>query len=70
MIAWLKRLFGMNEPLVGYMCRTKFECDLEDGAWVYTDLDDCLENCRCARGCGVVEVEVRFRKVALPGSNE
>lgn len=61
-------IFDGQEPVRGYMCLTDFECELGaacGGNTVYPSLSDCLAHRRCVVGCGIVEVEVRAKKVIL-----
>lgn len=55
------------------MDRTDFEYELgaaSGGDTVYPSLDDVLAHRKCANECGVVEVEVRFRKLVKEGTSE
>ena len=57
--------------VIGYMCATDWECEIgiaSGGNRVFPSLEDALERLGCAKGCGVVEVEVRFRRVAAGGT--
>ena len=59
--------------VIGYMDRTDFEYELgaaSGGDTVYPSLDDVLAHRKCANECGVVEVEVRFRKLVKEGTSE
>jgi hypothetical protein len=59
--------------VVGYMCRVDYECELgaaAGGNVVFPSLEDAKQNLRCADACGIVEVEVRYRKTAMVGSDE
>jgi hypothetical protein len=52
--------------VIGYMCLIDFECELGaalDGNIVYPSPENCREHRKCIDGCGMVEVEVRFRRV-------
>jgi hypothetical protein len=57
--------------VIGYMDLTDFECELGaamGGNRVFPSVDD-LRRCKsgCIDECGIVEVEVRFRRVIQPG---
>lgn len=58
-------------PVTGYMCLIDWECELGaacDGTCVYPSEAD-LRACRsCVEECGIVEVEVRIRRVVHPGT--
>jgi len=62
-----------TEGVVGYMCRTDFDHELgyaEDGTTIYPSIESLHENRECAKHCGIVEVEVRLRKVVSHGTGE
>ena len=53
---------------LGYMDLTDFECELgmaSGGSLVYNSAEEVLSYRKCAIECGVVEVEIRFRRVVL-----
>jgi hypothetical protein len=59
--------------VIGYMCRTDFEYELgaaSGGNAVYPSMADIKARRSCAAACGIVEVEVRFRRLVEPGSRE
>lgn len=59
--------------VIGYMCATDWECEIGaalGGNVIYTSPEDAIENRKCIGGCGLVEVEVRFRRVVREGSEE
>jgi hypothetical protein len=52
--------------VIGYMDLTDFECELgaaRGGNRVYPSIEDCRENNPCNDECGIVEVEVRARRI-------
>ncbi len=55
--------------VIGYMDKTDFDYELGNAAGgniVFGSVEDLKKNKRCAEPeCGIVEVEVRFRKVIL-----
>jgi hypothetical protein len=56
--------------VIGYMCATDWECELgsaSGGNVIFPSLDDAKARLRCATGCGIVEVEVRYRALVLKG---
>lgn len=62
-----------ENPSVGYMCRVDFEDELgyaAGGVRVHPSIKDIKHNRKCVGGCGIVEVEVRFRRIVEPGTNE
>lgn len=55
--------------VIGYMCLTDFEYELGDacgGNPVYPSIEDLRASRRCVDSCGIVEVEVRGRRVVQP----
>jgi len=57
--------------VIGYMCRTDFECELgaaSGGNTIYPSVEDLKRYKPCAESCGVVEVEVRYRRIVEPGT--
>lgn len=55
-----------DDFVTGYMCMTDFEWELGmacGGNTVYPSEEDCRRHRKCVAGCGIVEVEVRFRRV-------
>lgn len=58
-----------SDSVVGYMCLTDFEFELgsaSGGNSVYPSVSDIKAMRRCVASCGIVEVEVRFRRIILP----
>lgn len=56
--------------VIGYMCRIDFECELGaalGGNTIYPDIEDCREKRGCTDHCGIVEVEVRCRRIVHRG---
>ncbi len=59
--------------VIGYMCATDWEFEIgaaRGGNVIYASPEDAIESRRCIGGCGLVEVEVRFRRVVREGSEE
>lgn len=57
----------------GYIDATDFAHELGEaagGVTIYASLNDALENCWCAKSCGVYKVEVIFEEIALRGKEE
>jgi hypothetical protein len=57
--------------VIGYMCSIDWECEIgaaSDGSTVYPSKEALIEGHGCAEDCGIVEVEVRFRKIVVPRS--
>jgi hypothetical protein len=57
---------------IGYMCQTDFEHELgyaAGGSRVHPSVEDIKHTRRCVGGCGIVEVEVRFRRVVEAGTD-
>jgi len=53
---------------IGYMDMTDFEFELgmaQSGNVVYPSVEDVLRHRKCASECGIVEVEVKFRRVVM-----
>jgi hypothetical protein len=60
----------MSKPKIGYMCATDFAYHLDgdiSGSRVFPDKDFVPNTCK--EHCGVVEVEVRLRKVVVHGTS-
>lgn len=58
--------------VIGYMCRTDWECELGAacrGNVVYPSIFDLKQNRTCYAGCGIVEVAVTLRRIVEPGSS-
>lgn len=52
--------------VIGYMCLTDFECEIGaacGGNSVYPSVEDIRKHRRCVETCGIVEVEVRARRI-------
>lgn len=50
----------------GYMCLVDFECEIgmaSGGNVIFPSIEDCRENRKCVSSCGIVEVEVRARRI-------
>ena len=65
--------FGRRNPdddfVIGYMDLIDFECELgcaSDGNTVYPTIEDLKQARPCVEQCGIVEVEVRFRRIVQP----
>lgn len=55
-----------DEFVVGYMCLTDFEYELgmaSDGNTVFPEIESCRKYRKCTDSCGIVEVEVRARRI-------
>lgn len=55
-----------HSPVIGYMCLVDYECELgcaDDGNKIFPSIEDCREYRGCTDACGIVEVEVRARKI-------
>lgn len=55
--------------VIGYMDLIDFECELGaamGGNTVYPSIEDLKEHKGCVESCGIVEVEVRARKIIQP----
>lgn len=71
MTGWIERdaqamNAGEDGAVVGYMCLVDFECELgaaADGNHIYPSIESCREHRKCTDRCGIVEVEVRARKI-------
>lgn len=60
-------------PVIGYMCLIDFECELGaalGGNTIYPDIEDCIERRKCTDHCGIVEVEVRARRIVREPAKE
>ncbi len=60
-----------QDYVIGYMCLTDFECELggaEGGVAVYTSVEGLRNRRGCVDRCGIVEVEVRARRVVQEAS--
>ena len=73
----MKTILAMNAeekggPVIGYMCATDWECELglaSGGNTIFPSKEDAINRLKCAEGCGIVEVEVRFRRLVLAGKS-
>lgn len=62
-----------SNAVIGYMCLTDWECELgmaSGGNVIYPSVDNIEEHRRCVAGCGIVEVEVRFRRVVKEAARD
>lgn len=60
-----------EDYVIGYMCLTDFECELggaTGGNTVHPSVEDLRKRRSCVDGCGIVEVEVRARRVVQEAS--
>ncbi len=58
--------------VIGYMCAVDWEWELgaaSGGNTIYPSEKDAVRCRKCISGCGLVEVEVRFRRVILEGKD-
>lgn len=65
------RAMNANEDgsVTGYMCLIDWECEIgsaSGGNRVFPSIDDLKKSHTCWEGCGIVEVEVRFKRVVVP----
>lgn len=64
----------MPEEITVFMCKTAWDYEVGSalgGNRIYPDEQDCRENCKCAEGCGIVEVKMSFvRTVQEPGDED
>ena len=59
------------EPIVGYMCKVDFECELgmaDGGNRVFPSVENLKKHRKCYDQCGIVEVEVSFKSVVEPSN--
>lgn len=59
--------------VIGYMCAVDWEFELgaaSGGNRVFPSKEDALKHLKCGKSCGIVEVEVRYRSLALQGTSE
>ena len=57
----------------GFIDATDFHHELGEasgGVPIYSSVNDALENCFCAKECGVFKVKVSYMKVALAGKED
>jgi len=57
----------------GFIDATDFHHELGEasgGVTIYSSLNDALENCFCAKGCGVFKVKVSYVETALAGKED
>ena len=60
-------------PLIGFMCKVDFDHERfepSDGNQVFSCVEDLLHAHPCANECGIVEVEVRLRRVVKERSDD
>lgn len=61
-----------DDFVIGYMCLVDFECELglaAGGNEVFASEADCRKSRSCVEGCGIVEVEVRARRIVHEGTD-
>ena len=59
--------------VIGFMCMIDWEFELGaacGGNRIYPSLDDLKQNHPCWKACGVAEVEVRIKSVAVPSKED
>jgi len=59
-----------DNSVIGYMCLIDWQHEIgsvSDGSRIYPDEDDLRKHHPCADACGIVEVEVRCRRLVSPG---
>ena len=70
----LKRLWKIAmKTKYGFIDATDFHHELGEasgGVTIYSSLNDALENCFCAKGCGVFKVKVSYMETALAGKED
>lgn len=62
-----------EEFVLGYMCLTDFEVELggnADGNRVFPSIGALEETFSCVRHCGIVEVEIKARRIVRPAVDE
>lgn len=62
----------VGDTKTGFMCATNWRIELgevTDGIDIYSTLEDFKAHCPCWKTCGVVEVEVKLRAVAIEGAH-
>lgn len=62
-----------GDYVIGYMCLTDFECELGGavgGVTVHSSVEDLRRFRGCVSECGIVEVEVRARRIVQEASYE
>jgi len=63
----------MTKTKHGYIDATDFHHELGEaagGVTIYASVNDALENCWCAKDCGVFKVKVVFEEIALAGKED
>ena len=70
----LKKLWKVvMKTKYGFIDATDFHHELGEasgGVTIYSSLNDALENCFCAKGCGVFKVKVSYVEIALVGKED
>ena len=59
--------------ITGYMCKTDWDYELgnaEDGNHVYPSIEALKKHHTCWEECGIVEVEVRLKRVVVDSMEE
>lgn len=62
-----------NGVVVGYMDKIDFDCELGSACGetsIYPSVEDLKKHSPCVKNCGIVEVEVRLRKVIQKGYHD
>lgn len=55
------------KQVIGYMCKTDFDDELPNSeTYVYPSIEELKEKRPCVAECGIVEVEVKLRRVVQP----
>lgn len=57
--------------VIGYMCRIDWECEIGAsmrGTRIYPSLEDLRRERSCVADCGIVEVEVRIKRLVEKGT--
>ena len=52
-----------TKKVKGYICATEWEYEFGEGACgpsrIYDSLKECREKCKCCKGCGIIELEIK-----------
>lgn len=61
----------MTQSFTAYMCRIDFEVERgepSDGNKVYASMESLIREHDCALDCGIVEVEITLKRIAVEGN--
>ena len=62
-----------DECVKAYMCKTDWEHHVPDddrGCHIYFTKEDAIGERKCIKGCGLVELEIKYVKTILEGSSD